>query len=105
MRHDFAARPVYRLNERAILAVFRHTREVGGTLILQTARDLYRGAICVISADDVKEALIESVREPTAEHLGGSRWRYWRYLPMEGGMTRRDWPAAPTSEKRPNAGG
>lgn len=83
MRHDFTARPVYRFNERAILAVFRHTREVSGTLVLQTARDLYRGAICMMSAGDVKQALIEAVRNPSAERLGGNRWKYWRYLRME----------------------
>lgn len=104
MRHDFAARPVYRFNERAILAVFRHTREVAGTLILQTARDLYRGAICMISSGDVKEALIEAVREPSAARSGGSRWKYWRYLPNEGEMTRRDWPAPASGKRRANAG-
>lgn len=99
MRHDFAARPVYRFNERAILAVFRQTREEAGTLILQTGRDLYRGAICMISAGDVKEALIEAVREPPGERPGGSRWRYWRYLPKEGEKTRGEWPAPPSSGK------
>ncbi|MDE0449761.1 MAG: hypothetical protein OXH96_24110 [Spirochaetaceae bacterium] len=104
MRHDFAARPVYRFNERAIQAVFRHTREVGGTLILQTARDLYRGAICVISAGDVKEVLIEAVREPSEERPGGSRWKYWRYLPNEGEIIRRDWSVPTSGKRRPNAG-
>lgn len=53
-------------------------------MILQTGRDLYRGAICIISAGDVKEALIEAVREPAAERPVGSRCRYWRYLPKGG---------------------
>lgn len=88
MWHDFAARPVYRFNEKVIMAVFRYTRDVAGTLILHTARDLDRGAICILSTSDVQQALIEAVKKSSPPRPGGSRWRYWRYLPLEEGMTR-----------------
>ena len=48
MWHHVAATPVHRFNERAILLVFRHRQgAMAGTLVLQTARSLDRGAICM----------------------------------------------------------
>ena len=55
MRHDiamqemfwgayFAARPVYRFDENAIEVVFRHSKMVTGTFVLQTARDTAPGS-------------------------------------------------------------
>ena len=70
MRHDFAARPLHRFNENAIMGVFHH-RTTAGTFVLQTARDLYRGAVCMVAAGDVKQALLDTGQDPSDE---ASRW-------------------------------
>ena len=82
MRLCFAAAPVYRFNERAILVVFRHQEAVAGTLILQSHRSLDRSAICMTATGNVKQSLLDAVRNPSAQRPAGSRWRFWRYLPM-----------------------
>lgn len=82
MRHDFAARPLHRFSERMILTVFRH-RTVAGAFALQTARDIYRGAVCMVVAGDVKRALLRAISDPLSKPPAGGKWRYWRYLPRE----------------------
>ena len=81
MRHCFAATPVYRFNERAILVVFRHQKAAAGTFVLQTARTPDRGAICVTATG--KQALLDAVGSPSAKRPAGDRWRFWRHLPPE----------------------
>ena len=83
MRHCFAATPVYRFNERAILVVFRHQKAAAGTFVLQTARTLDRGAICVTATGNIRQALLDAVRNPSAKRPAGGRWRFWRFLPMK----------------------
>ena len=89
MRHDiamqemfwgayFAARPVYRFDENAIEVVFRHSKMVTGTFVLQTARDLHRGVTSFMASSDVRAALLAELRNPSSSPAS-RRWRYWRY--------------------------
>ena len=82
MRQPFAAAPVYRFNERAILVAFHRREALAGTFVLQTARSLDRGPLCMAATGNLKQALLHAVRDPfTIRPPGSGRWRFWRYLP------------------------
>ena len=76
MRHEFAARPVYRFNETEIQVAFRNQRAVAGTFVLQTGRDLFRGASAFSATSDIKTALLDELRNNPPANRSAKRWRY-----------------------------